>query len=99
MPGDVIFDWDYKPWICKTDACDTTDPSTANQTAWKAFDLANMRNNKADWSAIDINIFNYLDAPETPYENFNEGVNCKAPTVASLAFGDRVCDTDATNTA
>jgi hypothetical protein len=58
-----------------------------------------MRNNKADWSAIDINIFNYLDAPETPYENFNEGVNCKAPTVASLAFGDRVCDTDATNTA
>jgi hypothetical protein len=98
LPGDVVFDSDYKPWICKTDACDTTDPSTLSQTAWKAFDLTNVKNNKADWSAIDVNIHNYLEAPESTYSSFNEGVICKAPTVDPLAFGDRVCDTSTLNT-
>jgi len=94
----VIFDWNYAPWICKTDACDTTNPETPNQTAWKAFDLTSMQANKADWSAYDINLFNYEDAPESPYENFNEGVICKAPSVEPLSFGDRVCDANTANT-
>jgi hypothetical protein len=97
LQGDVIFDWSFVPWICKADTCDTADPSDAAQTAWSAFDLTSMTANKANWAQYDVGLYNYIDAPESPYTGFNEGVICKAPTVDPLAFGDRVCDASTVN--
>jgi len=53
--------------------------------------------NAADWSQYDITSFNYLDVAEVLYKGFNEGVTCKDPVIASLVYGDYVCDASTTN--